>query len=267
MHASPLRLDGLYRYPIKSTAGEALHHALATEEGLLGDRRYMVVRPDGVFVTARSHPHLQLVSTRLHDGGITLCHPELSDLRLEHSAFTRVPMPTQVWKDSFSGLRTTPSADAWLSDALGEAVHLLWLGERSPRYRPSLGKRVSFADGYPLLLIGRSSLDDLNRRLSTRQRMAQFRPNLVVVGSEPYAEDGWRMLRIGEVELIVAKPCSRCAMVTVDPATGRFSPDREPLRTLSRYRRGADGTIHFGQNLIVAKGGDLQVGAPVEVVT
>lgn len=267
MAESSLRLAGLFRYPIKSTAGETLSASWADEEGLEGDRRYMVVRPDGVFVTARSHPQLQRVSTTLFDDGIVLHHAALEDLTLHHANFLAEPLSTQVWGDQFAGLTTTEAADAWLSEALGEPVRLLWLGERSPRYRQALGKRVSFADGYPLLLIGQASLDDLNTRFDTPQRMAQFRPNLVVTGSLPYAEDEWHLLRIGEVELLVDKPCSRCAMITVDPATGEFLPRREPLRTLADYRRGADGKVYFGQNLIVARGGILEVGAAVEVVS
>ncbi|MBD3895628.1 MOSC domain-containing protein [Halomonas sp. ML-15] len=267
MADSSLRLAGLFHYPIKSTAGEALSAAWAGEEGLTGDRRYMVARLDGVFVTARSHPQLQRVSTTLFDGGIVLHHAALDDLTLHHANFIGEPLATQVWSDRFSGLTTTAEADAWLSEVVGEPVRLLWLGERSPRYRQALGKRVSFADGYPLLLIGQASLDDLNTRLDTPQRMAQFRPNLVVTGSLPYAEDDWHMLRIGEVELLVDKPCSRCVMVTVDPATGEFLPEREPLRTLAGYRRGPDGLIYFGQNLIVARSGTLEVDAEVEVVS
>lgn len=260
---SPI-LSGLFRYPIKSTAGEPVSRIMATEEGLLGDRRYMVVKPDGTFITARSHPLLQRVSTTLRDDGLVLHHPELADLTLAHAAFEAATFATQVWGDSFAGLTTTAHADEWIGQVLGEPAKLLWLGERSPRYRQAIGKRVSFADGYPLLLIGQASLDDLNTRLPSPHRMAQFRPNLVATGSLPYAEDQWRVLRIGEVELAVDKPCSRCAMITVDPATGCFLPKREPLRTLAGYRRGPDGKVYFGQNLIVLKGGTLEVGMPIE---
>ncbi|EPC01061.1 hypothetical protein L861_10840 [Litchfieldella anticariensis FP35 = DSM 16096] len=266
MTVDSLTLSGLYRYPIKSTAGESLPQALVNEEGLLGDRRYMVVKPDGTFITARSHPQLQRVSTTVHDDGLVLHHPELADFPLEHAAFEAAAFSTHVWGDSFTGLTTTTRADEWIGQAVGEAAKLLWLGERSPRYRQAIGKRVSFADGYPLMLIGQASLDDLNTRLPSLHRMAQFRPNLVVTGSLPYAEDEWRVLRIGEVELAVDKPCSRCAMVTVDPETGRFIPEREPLRTLAGYRRGPDGKVYFGQNLIVLKGGVLEVGSSVELV-
>lgn len=263
----PLCLTGLFRYPIKSTAGESLSNVQVGEEGLDGDRRYMAVRPDGVFLTARSHPHLQRISSTLLEDGIVLHHPSLEDLTLYRTSFIGEPQATQVWSDAFPALSTTDEADAWLSEALGEPARLLWLGERSPRYRQALGKRVSFADGYPLLLIGQASLDDLNARMEKPHHMSQFRPNLVVSSSLPFVEDEWHMLRIGEVELLVSKPCSRCVMVTVDPASGTFLPGREPLRTLADYRKGPDGMIYFGQNLVVARGGLLEVGAEVEVVS
>ncbi|WP_043527657.1 MOSC domain-containing protein [Litchfieldella xinjiangensis] len=259
-------LSALYRYPIKSTAGEAHSRLAADEEGLSGDRRFMLARPDGAFVTARTHPQLQRVHAALSETGLTLRHDALETLVVETARFERAPFATHVWGDSFSGLTTTPEADAWFERAIGEPVRLLWLGERSPRYRQAIGKRVSFADGYPLMLIGEASLAELNQRLPTPHRMAQFRPNLVVSDSLAYAEDDWHLLRIGEVELAVDKPCSRCAMITVDPATGEFLPGREPLRTLAGYRKGPDGKVYFGQNLIVLKGGVLEVGACVEIL-
>ncbi|WP_148252963.1 MOSC domain-containing protein [Aidingimonas lacisalsi] len=259
-------VSALYRYPAKSTAGESLTGVHVSQEGIVGDRRYMVVKPDGTFVTARTHPHLQRVTVTLCSEGLVLNHPELQSLTLHHEAFSRQVFQTQVWGDVIDALTTTEEADEWLGQALGEPVKLLWLGERSPRYRQSIGQRVSFADGYPLMLIGDASLEDLNSRLEASQRMSQFRPNLVVKGALPYAEDGWQRLRIGDVELAVAKPCSRCVMITVDPSTGRFMPNREPLRTLSTYRRGPDGKILFGQNLIVMTPGWLDVGMPVDVL-
>ncbi|SDW31146.1 hypothetical protein SAMN05443545_101566 [Aidingimonas halophila] len=236
------------------------------EEGVVGDRRYMVVKPDGTFVTARTHPHLQRVRVTLQPAGLVLSHPELSSLSVAHDAFEQARFTTQVWSDAVNALTTTDRADEWVSQALGEPVRLLWLGERSPRYRQAIGKRVSFADGYPMMMIGESSLDELNSRLSTPQQMSQFRPNLVVTGTLPYAEDNWHRIRIGQLELAVDKPCSRCVMVTVDPATGRFLPDREPLRTLASYRRGVDGKILFGQNLVVLTPGEVAVGDTVEVL-
>ncbi|WP_227369761.1 MOSC domain-containing protein [Halomonas sp. M20] len=266
MPSDTLHLSALYRYPIKSTAGESLDRAVVGEEGIAGDRRFMLARPDGVFLTARSHPQLVTIRAELSDTGVVLHHPALEPLALEFDSFEKEPFTTQVWNDSFRALTTTLEADCWCEQALGEPARFLWLGERSPRYSQAIGKRLSFADGFPLMLIGEASLEDLNQRASGAHVMAQFRPNLVMSGGLPFAEDKWHLLRIGETELAVRKPCTRCAMITVDPDTGTFIDKREPLRTLADYRRGLTGQVEFGQNLVVLTGGELEVGMPIEVL-
>lgn len=260
------RLDSIHLYPIKSTAGMPLTRALVTEEGLLGDRRYMVVKPDGSFITARTHPQLQLVTATPMDGGLQLRYPGMTPLYLQESDFSRAPQATGVWGDSFSALHTQDQADGWLSRVAGEPVRLLWLGERSDRFREKTGTRVSFADGYPLLLIGQGSLDDLNLRSDALHQMSQFRTNLVVRGTRPFEEDGWKRIRIGEVEFRVAKPCSRCIMTTVEPGSDRFNALKEPLATLTRYRRGEDGEVYFGQNLVALNEGWIEAGSEIEVL-
>lgn len=259
-------LRGIYRYPIKSTAGQHLERACIAEEGIEGDRRYMLVKPDGTFLTARSHPQLQRIVSQPVEGGLNVGHPELGEIPIREADFEARQFSTQVFADSFDALTTTEDLDEWFSRAVGEPVRLLWLGERSPRYRSVIERRVSFADGYPLMLISQASLDDLNTRSETPQRMAQFRPNLVIEGTLPYAEDGWKRIRIGELEFLVDAPCSRCKMITVDPATGQFLPRGEPLRTLAKYRRGANGKVYFGQNLIALNSGELELGATLEVL-
>lgn len=260
------RLDSIHLYPIKSTAGMPLTRALVTEEGLQGDRRYMVVKPDGSFITARTHPQLQLVVAAPVEGGLQLRYPGLEPLNLQEQAFSRTPQATGVWGDSFSALHTQDRADAWLSRVAGEQVALLWLGERSDRFRAKTGTRVSFADGYPLLLIGQASLEDLNLRSDALHQMSQFRTNLVASGARPFEEDGWKRIRIGEVEFLVAKPCSRCIMTTVEPGSDRFNALKEPLATLTRYRRGEDGEVYFGQNLVALNEGWIEAGSEIEVL-
>lgn len=263
--AAPV-LAGLYRYPIKSTAGQALKQGSVSEEGLEGDRRYMVVKPDGTFITARTHPQLQRVVAQPINAGLALAHERLGEIMANRADFVAAPFATGVWGDTFEALTTTPMLDDWFSQIVGEPARLLWLGHHSPRYRPRIERRVSFADGYPLMLISQASLDELNARMTSEQRMSQFRPNLVIAGTAPYAEDTWRRIRIGALEFTVHAPCSRCAMITVDPATGEFLPRREPLRTLAGYRRGEGGKVYFGQNLIAHGDGELELGAPLEVL-
>ncbi|MDO0945817.1 MOSC domain-containing protein [Chromohalobacter israelensis] len=259
-------LSAIHLYPIKSTAGRSQDTAWVGEEGLAGDRRFMVAKPDGTFLTARTHPQLQRAMTTFDGETLTLAHPELPTLHMAVTDFARAAFATTVWADDFQALTTHPRLDAWFSEVAGEPARLLWLGEQSPRYRDSIARRVSFADGYPLMLISEASLADLNTRTDDVHVMAQFRPNLVVAGTEAYAEDAWRRIRIGEVVMRVGKPCSRCAMISVDPATGTFKAGREPLRTLASYRRGEGGKVYFGQNLIAENEGRIMRGAPVEVL-
>ena len=259
-------LASIHLYPIKSTAGMPLTRALVTEEGLLGDRRYMVVKPDGSFITARTHPQLQLVTATPVEGGLQLRYPGMAQLRLQEADFSRAPQATGVWGDSFHALHTQSQADEWLSRVAGEPVRLLWLGETSDRFREKTGTRVSFADGYPLLLISQSSLDDLNLRSDALHQMSQFRTNLVASGTRPFEEDGWKRIRIGEVEFLVAKPCSRCIMTTVEAGTDRFNALKEPLATLTRYRRGEDGDVYFGQNLVALNEGWIEAGSEIQVL-
>ena len=124
---------------------------------------------------------------------------------------------------------------------------------------------VSFADGFPLLLISEASLDDLNGRLAHPVTMMHFRPNVVVSGCAAFDEDQWREVQIGEATFRLVKRCSRCILTTIDPQTGEKAKDGEPLRTLKTYRR--DGTkVMFGQNLLVAEGGAVRVGDRVSVL-
>ncbi|MGL5975632.1 MAG: MOSC domain-containing protein, partial [Aeromonas sobria] len=193
-------LDSIHLYPIKSTAGMPLRRALVTEEGLAGDRRYMVVKPDGTFITARTHPQLQQVVATPSEGGLQLRYPGFEPLTLQEAAFSRTPQATGVWSDRFTALHTDPKADGWLSRVAGDTVQLLWLGETSDRFREKTGTRVSFADGYPLLLISQASLEDLNLRSDALHQMSQFRTNLVASNTLPFEEDSWVRIRIGEVE-------------------------------------------------------------------
>lgn len=260
------RLDSIHLYPIKSTAGMTLNRARVGEEGLDGDRRYMVVKPDGTFITARTHPQLQQVVASPVEGGLQLRYPGQELLTLLEQDFLLTPQATGVWGDNFTALRTHELADHWLSRVAGEPVRLLWLGEQSARFRDKTGTRVSFADGYPLLLIGQASLEDLNLRSDALHQMSQFRTNLVASGLRPFEEDGWRRIRIGEVEFLIAKPCSRCIMTTVESGSSRFNALKEPLATLTHYRRGEDGEVYFGQNLVALNEGWIAAGSEIEVL-
>ncbi|MGO5000347.1 MOSC N-terminal beta barrel domain-containing protein [Oceanisphaera sp. W20_SRM_FM3] len=255
----------LHLYPIKSAAGLCVEQAYVTFEGLLGDRRFMLAKLDGGFISARTHPRLQSIQVTQVAAGLDLRYGEHL-LKVRHSEFLEQPVTVNVWDDNFSALSTHPDYHAWFSEILGEAVQFIWLGEHSQRYREKLNTAVSFADGYPLLLISEASLADLNLRADAHFLMSQFRPNLVVSAHRAFEEDGWRRIRIGEVEFVVAKPCSRCVMTTITPGTEHFNANKEPLATLLRYRHGLDNEVYFGQNLIAVNEGVICQGDPVEVL-
>jgi uncharacterized protein YcbX len=177
----------------------------------------------------------------------------------------------KVWSSSVKGDFYPREVDEWFSSALGVSCRLVSMPETTRRkVNPFYAVRkfkdtVSFADGYPFLLIGEGSLADLNSKLEDPVPMNRFRPNFVVTGSGPFEEDTWKRIRIGSTEFHVVKPSARCVITTVDQATG-LKNGTEPLKTLSSYRN-RNGNVLFGQNLIAeTAGATVRVGDAVEAV-
>lgn len=263
-HASPdMQIHALYEYPLKSAAARPVDRLELAPRGPANDRRWMVVDPDGGFLTGRQLPRMVLLRAEPGDGGLRLAAPGMPALSVAVPAPDAPRQRVTVWKDQVDASLAGEQADAWLSRFLGRPARLVHMDPAARRpLKPAYaqpGDEVSFADGFPLLLISQASLDALNARLARPIPMTRFRPNLVVSGCAPHAEDGWRRLRIGGIEMEVAKPCVRCVFTTVDPATGERDPDGEPLRTLKEYRRGESG-ITFGVNLIARGSGVVRVG-------
>jgi hypothetical protein len=267
-------LRAVHVYPVKSMAGHAPGEATVEPWGLAGDRRWMLVGPDGRFITGRQQPRLALACAEpLREGGIRVTAPG-------REPFTAcVPKPggtvvVEVWSDKVEAVPAGPAADAWFSDWLGTRVRLVHLDDPARRpVDPAHGRPgdiVSFADGYPLLLTTAASLDALNSLIAQGDHadegplpMNRFRPNVVVGGTAPWSEDDWCRIRIGEVPFRVVKPCGRCVVTTTDPCTAERG--KEPLRTLARHRRFGDQLV-FGQNLIPEGTGTLHVGDRVTIV-
>lgn len=265
-----MQVTGLNIYPVKSTRHIALDESAVLPRGLPWDRRWMLVDDSGRFITARQQPALATVQTALTDGRLQISASGRESITLSPVPDERLLVRVTVWTDEVDAVSVGAQADAWFSGFLGLNCRLVQMTDDlvrsvSPGYGQP-GDQVSFADGYPLLLISEASLADLNSRLPQPVEMRRFRPNLVVDGDIPYAEDGWRRLRVGEVEFEGVKNCSRCIFTTIDPDTGEKHPDREPLRTLSTYRRRSEGGVYFGQNLIPRSGGVIRVGDSVTVI-
>jgi len=262
-----LRLASLHVYPIKSCGGLSPADWDVDDFGLRHDSRWMIVTPEGDFVTQREQPRLALVRPELSDGSLVLRAPGMPELTLPAVPALRKRIKVQVWGDITEGVPVGPEAAQWLSRYLGELVQLVWMPndvirQTDPDY--ALGHRVSYADGFGFLLIGAASLAELNRRLEKPLPMNRFRPNLVVSGAEPFAEDEWRELRLGALELTVVKPCARCVTTTTDQDTAERGV--EPLKTLATFRK-RNGKVMFGQNLVHRGTGRVAVGAPVQVVS
>ncbi len=275
-----MKVVSLHRYPVKSMGGEALARAVVTPRGLDGDRRWMMVRDDGRFLTRRELPAMALVSAQPIGHG-----PTGHGLRLRH----RVPggdgtgeldvpvppsgapeLPVRVWGDEVTGRDAGPVAAAWLSAIFGRPVRLVHMAEETVRpVHPdygAAGDQVSFADGFPLLVTTVESLAALNARLDAPLDMARFRPNIVLEGAgAAFAEDGWRRLRIGGLTLRVVKPCTRCVITTQNVETGE-STGPEPLRTLKAMGRVWQKMPVFGQNAIPDGPGAIAVGDTVDVL-
>ena len=268
IHLSEIRI-----YPVKSLRGLSPRSAVVEPWGLQQDRRWMLVDSTGRFISQREFPALARVDAAAEGGALRIAAEGQGALELRVPDETVPSEPVTVWRSTVAARPAGDAAAAWFSRLLGVACRLVYLADPTlRRVSPEYGRaedRVSFADGYPLLLASLPSLAALNRRLPTAPLpIDRFRPNLVVDGCAPFEEDSWRLIRVGEVTFRLVKPCDRCIVTTVDQRSGERAIDAaraEPLRTLARFRRSGN-KILFGQNLIPSSLGELRIGDPVEVL-
>ncbi|MYW02857.1 MOSC N-terminal beta barrel domain-containing protein [Streptomyces sp. SID3343] len=252
-------LVALHVYPIKSARGIDLAEAVVEPWGLAGDRRWMLVDESGRFISQRKEPRLATVTVRQEpDGAIVVRAPSMDELRVEPTAEVRL-IPVSVWESELDAALAADDAHTWFGKFLGTDVRLVHLDDPTRR-RPdqtyaASADRVSFADGYPLLLTTTGSLEALDALMDEPLPMNRFRPSVVVDEPIAWAEDAWRRVRIGAVTFRVVKPCGRCIVTTTDQRTGERG--HEPLRTLARHRRFGKSLV-FGQNLVP----DLVPGEP-----
>jgi uncharacterized protein YcbX len=253
-------LTELNAYPLKSGGGTALRSAELTPRGLPFDREFMLVTPEGRFLSQRDHARMALMRPSYDGTVLTVDAPGAP--RLVHKAADEGEVrEVSVQRSQCQGVDQGDEAAAWFGDLLGADCRLVRFTGLRPTSRG--GGEVMFADGYPLLVISAESLADLNARLDEPLPMNRFRPSLVVEGLGPYGEDEVRLLRVGETVIEMVKPCTRCVITTTDQRTAERG--REPLRTLASYRT-RDRGIQFGQNCVPRVLGTLRVGDPVEAV-
>lgn len=259
-----MKLHDIIHYPLKS--GASVHQITAEVEplGIRHDRRFMLIEPDGSFITSRRDPKLLNISLQWNTASIDLFYAG------EHRSFISLAnayrVNAKVWNREISCL-CLDDASGPLSLLIGRPVRLVYNDELSK----DLAKKQyawgpTFSDGYPLLLTTTASLKALNHASARQYDMARFRPNLVIDNQIPWEEDDWQTFRIGDVWFQRVKPCERCVLITRDPITGKKDPDQEPLRTLARIHRDEDGKINFGQNIVVIKSGTIQLGDTLTLI-
>ncbi|MGH8251692.1 MAG: MOSC domain-containing protein [Steroidobacteraceae bacterium] len=266
------RIASLHVYPVKSCRGIDVDSARIVPTGLEWDRRWMVVIPPDQFITQRSHPKLATITVAVADGELRMSAEGHAPLSVDtaHGGESR---PVRIWDDRCQSIDAGDQAAGWLSRVLGETLRLVRIDLEKPRlanpkYAGPTPQPLTFADGYPVLMISSESLAELNRRLPAPIPMARFRPNLVIEGVRAHAEDAMTGFRFGPVVLRGVKLCTRCAVTTTDQRTGALDPRQEPLRTLGKYRH--DYTLKglaFGQNctVVAGVGKRLAVGAELSI--
>lgn len=263
-----LTLTEIYIYPIKSLGGISLDSSFAGNRGLKHDRRYLLVDENGMFLTQRDIPQMALLKLSFTENGFKV-------LNIGDNSFITIPLESEgiekvdvkIWDDVCSSLRVDNKLDDWFSDILKIKCSLVYMPDEEQRMveKKYLDENhiVSFADAYPYLIIGQSSLDDLNSRLENPLPMNRFRPNLVFSGGNSYEEDNWKSFKIGEVHLKAVKPCARCMITTTDQQTAERN--KEPLKTLSEYRK-INGKVMFGMNVVCIKQGIVKIGDKIELL-
>lgn len=278
-------LSALTLYPIKSCAGLALQEATLTTAGLglstgqFIDREWMVVDQNGGYMTQRDFPRMALITPTLQAHTLTVDFPGMPPLELALARPDPAQAPTRrvhIWDDSLRAWDCDDATAAWFSQALGVPCRLVRFHAHATRdvsqkWTNGVAAATLFSDGYPILVIGQASLDDLNDKLRGAGReplpMNRFRPNVVIDGIEAFEEDYTETFRLGDAVLKPVKPCPRCPMPSVNQATGEFGPD--PLDILQSYRAKPEleGALCFGMNAILTAGDSqlVRVGQEIEV--
>jgi uncharacterized protein YcbX len=263
-----LTVSQLYIYPVKSLGGIELPAATLTDRGFEYDRRWMLVDANNRFLSQREVAVMAFLKVSLQADGLLVQNTSKA------ACFYRIPfgllsgetIQVSVWSDSCRAQCVSADADAWFSEQLNISCRLVYMPDSTLREvdeNYAHNKEItSFSDGYPLLIIGQASLDDLNSRLSSPLLMDRFRPNIVFTGGAPFQEDDMTQFSIGDVQFFGVKPCARCVITTIDQQSGLKS--KEPLKTLSTYRTN-NKNIYFGQNLLFQGHGIIRVGDAIKI--
>lgn len=269
-----LQLSEIWIYPVKSLGGISLQESNVIHRGLEHDRRWMLVDDEGIFLSQRTTPELALFNTEIKGDFLIICHKEnpANNIKLPLNPSLqngRENIKTMLWDDVIEAYEVDKKISDWFSIILKCSVRLVYMPEEShrkvePKYAITANDINSFSDGFPFLIIGQSSLNDLNSRLDEVVPMKRFRPNFVFTGGEEYEEETWSEFFLGNLPFYGVKPCGRCVMITVDPEKGIIA-GKEPLLALSKYKK-VENNVIFGQNLIAKQEGSVSVGDVVVIL-
>lgn len=254
----------LFFYPVKSARGVSLESMSIDRTGPKYDRRWMVVNRGGKFLTQRQFPKMCLIETQLNGDTLILSSPGFDTI---HVSKGTKDMQVTVWRDTVLARDCGDDVAQWLSDYLAKDCHLVEMPEQTQRLVDTdfagQGETVGFADGFPLLIASQASLNDFNSKLETPIGFDRFRPNIVVDGCEPYAEDDWREVQIGDIRMSIVKPCSRCIIPSIEQTSG--NKQMVVNEALLEYRRRGAKT-YFGQNALHQNRGEISVGDAVRLI-
>jgi uncharacterized protein YcbX len=254
-------LSEIWVYPIKSLGGIRLAKAKVMEKGFQYDRRWMLIDENNRFMTQRVQNSMALFKQTIDSSTLTIqFRDDVLKMPLNTSVIEE-PILSNVWDDSVTVFEVSKEYSDWFSHHLDFKCRLVSFPESysrpvDVRYKIN-DEQVSLADAYPFLIIGQSSLDDLNSRLEVPVPMNRFRPNLVFTGGQPYEEDEWKSFTIGNNRFAGVKPCARCVLTTVNQDTAEKG--KEPLLTLSKYRRQGEKVL-FGQNVLAIDHNEIHEG-------
>ena len=265
-----MNLSELNIFPVKSLGGISLKSSIVEERGLQFDRRWLLVDDKNHFLTQRELPQMARFAIELGNEGLDITF-EGNNVTVSFQSNTEETANVKIWSSRVKAKFYADEVSDWFSENLQTKCRLVSMTEESKRIiAPFYAVRkfkdtVSFADAYPFLLIGESSLEDLNGKLENSLSMNRFRPNFVISGSEAFAEDSWKKIKIGDTVFHVVKSCARCVITTIDQEKGAKN-GAEPLATLAKYRK-KNGNVLFGRYLIAEKPGEIiKIGDAVEIL-
>jgi uncharacterized protein YcbX len=262
-----LKVSALFIYPVKSLGGIAVNSAQVTDRGFQYDRRWLLVDAENRFITQREFPEMALFQTSITSAGLKIRNRKNdSELSIPFQPQTTAEISVQIWNDSCQALVVSDDVNAWFAEAFSFSCKLVYMPDKTQRLvDESYAKNNeinSFSDAFPFLMIGESSLEDLNRRLTESLPMNRFRPNIVFSGADPYAEDSMRHFTISGIDFYGVKLCARCPIPTINQDNAIRG--QEPLRTLASYRQ-RDNKIYFGQDLLHRGSGVISIGDEIMI--